>query len=215
MCKSILHLVNVIATITAFVYLIKIYYDTKIDVFQQKIVVGEKENYFIDPAQNPNQLLKYEPQCQIYEKKIMEPNTQKLGDVFKLNMGIVHTRIAIILFINISILIFLLIFILAIVLIKLIPTIGTIFGIFILVFSIVMYIAMIVSNIIFILLIYSYYSGDTNTYNNFLSCKNVNYDGFSRYRIVEKFRYDFKYFMIFNIISLILNFTLNRNNNTE
>ena len=210
MCKGLLNIINTIATIIAFVYLFKIYNDTKIDVFQKNIEIGEKENYFIDPAQNPNQLLKYEPKCQAYEKMIMNPTTQKLGDVFKINMETINRRIFFILIVNILIIAFFLFIILEGILLFILPGIAACFAIVLVPFSIALFVGLILSNIIFIVLIYSYYSSDTNAYNDFLTCKNVNYDGFSKYRVIEKFKYDFKIFMIFNIVSMLLSFILNR-----
>ena len=212
MCKSILNTINTIVTIIAFVYLIKIYNDTKIDVFQQKIEIGEKGNYFIDPAQNPNQLLKYEPKCQAYEKTIMNPTTQKLGDVFKIDMETINGRIFFILVVNILVVAFILFILVESILVMILPGILNCLSIVLIALSIAVYVGLILSNIVFLLLIYSYYSSDTNTYNAFLTCKNVNYDGFSKYRVVEKFKYNFKRFMIFNIISMLLSFILNRDN---
>ena len=212
MCKGLLNTINTIVTIIAFVYLFKIYNDTKIDVFQKNIEIGEKENYFIDPAQNPNQLLKYEPKCQAYEKMIMNPTTQKLGDVFKINMETINGRIYFILIVNILIIAFFLFIILEGILLIILPGISACLAIVLLALSIALYVGLILSNIIFIVLIYSYYSSDTNAYNDFLTCKNVNYDGFSKYRVIEKFKYDFKRFMIFNIVSMLLSFILNRDN---
>ena len=212
MCKGLLNTINTIVTIIAFVYLFKIYNDTKIDVFQKNIEIGEKENYFIDPAQNPNQLLKYEPKCQAYEKMIMNPTTQKLGDVFKINMETINGRIYFILIVNILIIAFFLFIILEGILLIILPGIAACLAIVLLALSIALYVGLILSNIIFIVLIYSYYSSDTNAYNDFLTCKNVNYDGFSKYRVIEKFKYDFKRFMIFNIVSMLLSFILNRDN---
>ena len=64
----------------------------------------------------------------------------------------------------------------------------------------------IVNFFVFIFLLISYYTGDTITYYDFLSCRNVNYNGFNRYRNIEYLKYDFKKFMIFQILNIILNF---------
>ena len=51
-----------------------------------------------------------------------------------------------------------------------------------------------------------YYYFFNCSYRRFLSCRNVNYNGFNRYRNIEYLKGDFKKFMIFQILNIILNF---------
>ena len=69
--------------------------------------------------------------------------------------------------------------------------------------------------IYFLVIIYDFYSGDTNAYISFLECKNVNYSGFSRYRIVEEFKIDFKRFMIYNVLNMVFGFFINKKDNNN
>ena len=211
MCKSCSSLIGFISTIVAFIYLIKVYGDTKIDVFQQPIHPGEKEKYFIDPASNPDQLLKYDRQCQVYQDVIMNPNTKKLGDVFTLNTESIHNQSFYIIFLDVFLLLFYVFFFIAIIFYIVVPQSATCLGVTLVIFGFINLIIMFITNILFFILLYNYYSGDTNAYNSFLECKNINYIGFSRYRIVEALKNDFFYFMIFSIISLITSFIANRN----
>ena len=213
MCKCS-SFIGFISTIVAFIYLIKVFGDTKIDIFQQPIHPGEKEKYFIDPALNPDQTLKYDQTCQVYQDVIMNPNTKKLGDVFTLNIETIHIKSYYIIFINVFILLYyIFIFIFVILFIAArdnqacLACLAVAFGLL----SIIIIFVMVIANILFFIIIYNYYSGDTNAYNSFLECRNVNYEGFSRYRIVEVLKNDFFYFMIFNIISIISSFFANRN----
>ena len=73
------------------------------------------------------------------------------------------------------------------------------------------YIMILVFYYIFIVLFlfYLFYSGDINTYCDFLSCENINREGFFRYVFVEKIKSEFIYFLIPNIITSISFFCYN------
>jgi hypothetical protein len=58
-------------------------------------------------------------------------------------------------------------------------------------------------------MIYLFYSGDINTYCDFLSCENINREGFFRYVFVEKIKSEFIYFLIPNIITSMSFFCYN------
>ena len=56
-----------------------------------------------------------------------------------------------------------------------------------------------VNVIAFIYTVHSYFSSDINSYCDFLSCDNVNIEGFKKYKSVENLKYDFIHFMVFYI----------------
>ena len=215
MCKSVFSILGFVSTILAFIYLIKVYGDTKIDIFQENIIPGEKDNYFIDPALNPDQTLKYDQYCKVYQEIIMSPNTKKLGDVFTLNTESIHNQSFYLIFINLYILLFYVFLFVAFILFIIAPPCAGCIAIVLVIFTLILFVIMIIANILFFILIYNYYNGDTSIYNSFLQCRNVNYEGFRRYRIVEVFRKDFIYFMTYNIISIISSFFANRKSDTN
>ena len=215
MCKSIFSILGFVSTILAFIYLIKVYGDTKIDIFQENIIPGEKDNYFIDPALNPDQTLKYDQYCKVYQEIIMSPNTKKLGDVFTLNTESIHNQSFYLIFINLYILLFYVFLFVAFILFIIAPPRAGCIAIVLVILTLILFVIMIIANILFFILIYNYYNGDTSIYNSFLQCRNVNYEGFRRYRIVEVFRKDFIYFMTYNIISIISSFFANRKSDTN
>ena len=215
MSKYLASIIGFVVSLLTLYYLFKVYEDTKIDIFQKSIEPGEKENYFIDPVLNPNQMLKYDQQCQAYQDIIMKPNTKKLGDVFNINAQTIHKNSFYIILINVFIIFFYVVLFVSLILIGFSSgSIGCLaFVIFILSFAAI--IIMLIGFIYFFVIIYNFYSGDTNAYISFLECKNVNYSGFNRYRIVEEFKSDFKWFMIFNIIGIVLGFLNNKRDNNS
>ena len=54
--------------------------------------------------------------------------------------------------------------------------------------------------IIIIFMINSFYNGDINTYYDFISCDNVNYDKFEKYRNVENLKNNFWMFICLQIV---------------
>ena len=209
MCKQILTFVGIILWILTLVYLFKVYGETKVDLFQQPFETGEKEKFFIDSTQNPDQLPNVNAQCKDYQAQIMNPNTKKLGDVFILNTESVHRGVFYYLIITITFIIILVMFLILFIVIALSPessSLRTIASFILLIISLFSMILLILSIINFILLLYSYYSGDTTTYYEFLRCKNVNYEGFHRYRIVEILKSDFRTFIQIIVFNFIINF---------
>ena len=209
MCKPILSLVGLVLWIFTLVYIFKIYGETKVDIFQNQFNPGEKEKFFTPLSQNPEQLLNIEPQCKNYQEQIMNPNTKKLGDVFHLNTASVHRKAFYYIIITITFIVICVMFIILMVLIAISSansSLRTIASLILLILSLVSMVVIILSLINFIALFYSYYSGDTTTYYEFLRCKNVNYEGFSRYRIVEILKSDFRTFVQIIIFNMILSF---------
>ena len=209
MCKPILSLVGLILWIFTLVYIFKIYGETKVDVFQHQFNPGEKEKFFIDSTQNPALLINVEPQCENYQEQIMNPNTKKLGDVFYLNTESVHRKAFYYIIITITLIVISVMFLILMVLITISSensSLRTIASFILLIISLVTMVVIFLAIINFIALFYSYYSGDTTTYYEFLRCKNVNYEGFSRYRIVEILKSDFRTFVQIIIFNTTLSF---------
>ena len=215
MCKCLISTLGFIVSLLALYYLILVYRDTKIDVFQKPIEPGEKEKYFIDPALNPDQMLKYDQQCQAYQDIIMNPNTKKLGDVFNLNVEAVHNNSFYIIFINLFVIFFYAFIFIALIFLALASNSMACFAIIVVILSLAAFIIMIIGFIYFFVIIHNFYSGDTNAYISFLDCKNVNYSGFGKYRIVEEFKSDFKWFMIYYTFSMIFSFFTNKKDNNN
>ena len=197
---------TILSFIYAFIFLIYVYHDTIIDIFQEPLNPGEKEQFFIDPALNPNKTLKYDRQCQMYQDLIMQPSTKKLGDVFKLNYEPIHNNSYYIIIINIFIIFSYTYFILAICAIKFFPDLFFSFGSIKIIFNVTIYIAALLESILFLLVLYYFYSGDTYSYNNFLECRNVNYPGFVKFKNIERFKSDFSFFVFFNVINALCKF---------
>ena len=206
MCKLFLDITNLIIIILCIEYLLGVYSDTKIDTSLYQFEPGEKESFFIDPSQNTNQRLIYDKKCQLYQEKIMNPNVQKLGDVFKFNIPFIHSKSGILTDLVIFMIIFFFFSFIYVLFIACIPVIAGICSIIFFIGVILMILAQILILVVFILLLIDYYSGDTNTYYNFLFCRNVNYNGFNRYKNIENLRIDFRKFFIFQILSMILSY---------
>ena len=69
--------------------------------------------------------------------------------------------------------------------------------------------------IITVLLVLSFYKGDTYRFLDFLSCKNVNKDEFGDYLYARKIKNDFIIFIILDIISSLINYQSNQFNPTN
>jgi hypothetical protein len=215
MCKAILNLIGFVTAILTIIYLFRVYHDTEIDIFQQEFQIGEKEKFFIDPTVNPYQILKEDLKCKSYESLIMDPKTKKLGDVFHLNFDAINYRASLMVVLYITVFIFIVFSVLYAIIIAFVPILTDICTIFFVLFSMVVYFAMAFLVFLFIMIIYSYYAGDTKTYVDFLSCKNVNYEGFRRYRTVENFKSNFTRFMWYYITSVLIGFITNSGKDSQ
>ena len=201
-----------ICLFAAFLFLYIIYIDTKIDPFQQQLGFQEKKNFFLLLPHESKKILK-DNQCDKLVRLIVDPKTKKLGDVFESNIDSIHicAYIMILVFYYIFIVLFLFYLFYFFRSFNLLnnPFVATLYitlskiykciGIQISVFYI----------IILIYMIYLFYSGDINTYCDFLSCENINREGFFRYVFVEKIKSEFIYFLIPNIITSMLFFCYN------
>ena len=69
---------------------------------------------------------------------------------------------------------------------------------------------LILNFVLSVLMVLSFYKGDTQRFVDYLSCANVNREEFGNYLFAEKLNKDVKIFIILNLISLFLNYNSNR-----
>ena len=208
-----LRIIQILIGLIEIYYLLKILSFTKRDVSSFKFEQGEKENFFIDPDNNPNPDLEYDYDCMKYEDLIKESTTEKLGNVFDFKIEKIHKasyKILILSFISISIGV---IIILIAILINIIPSIRAFLSYFILGAVIILILCGLIIFYFIIMMFYYYYSGDIEHYKEFLACKNVNYEGFNRYKLIELLKSDFKKYEIFYLLNWIVLNAYARNRN--
>ena len=199
------------ASILSFYFLLRIYSDTRVDILQQPISPQDKQMFFIDPALNSDKRLRDDLQCQTYQNLIMEPKTQKLGDVFNLNVVPIHNRaFEILILIGVILLIYVAL-ILGALIIVCVPSSELIVNYIMYIAGIVMIISSTLMTLGLILLLYFFFSSDSGEYSRFLECRNVNYLGFAKFRDAETLRSDFYLYLICNIINMIINYSINKN----
>ena len=198
----ILPLFSFIISISALVYLLKIRADTKVDTFQQPFQPGEKEKLFTfftnitsaDIGMN----------CELNAEAIMNSKVKKLGDVFNLNIKTIHSKSNQLLFLFVLVLVFLVLFVLSV------YSLSKNDSIFSLCFACLILIGnfaiLILNFLIFVLMVISFYKGDTHKFLDFVECVNVNKAEFGKYMFAEKLNKDFKVFFVIYLISLILNY---------
>ena len=204
-------ILRLILSIVSFYFLYKVYINTSVDPLQIPFNFEEKKQLFRDSFQNTNEFHDKDFKCKTYEELIMEPKTQKLGDVFELNFNkLFNCSFFLIAFLIYDIFSISFLF-LTIIIIKINEVLNNIYQTFVSV--IITFITIfrglliiyLVNFIFFIYAIYSFYSGDINTYCDFLICRNVNYVEFEKYRSVEIVRFYFKNYIIsYVILSIVI-----------
>ena len=200
-------IIRLLFSIASFYFIYKVYTNTVIDTFKYPISLEDKKHLFNNNIKNP---VDYNYDCETYKELIMAPKTQKLGDIFILDIKKLFN--CSLFFINFLIydIFSISFFILSLIIRKINITYNRICKILhpiIAIFNIAYIHLKFVYFINFILLIYSFYlinTGDIDTYLNFLLCKNINYDEFEKYKNVENIKYDFRYYFIFQIFSIIM-----------
>ena len=201
--KGAITMITIILFLLQLYFLFKIYSYSKRDPFEYEIKQNEKENYFIGTDINKDLNIYDDKQCITYQNLIMDKKTKKLGDVFYLNLNVIHSRLTGLLVITIFNIVCLIIMLLIIIIIKFISSAAYCCLIII---AIIKYCLDINGTLIlcyFILFLYDFYHGEINTYIDFLSCPNVNSLGFRRYRIIELFKYNYEGYIIMIIINFI------------
>ena len=206
--KNVLAFINLILLIIANIYVFKVYHDTENNPFQKYFNFEEKKKLFTHINSNETPDFKISNNCKKYQDLIMEPQTQKLGDVFKVDLAPINAgSFLMIVFFTYCIFHILFIFI-SIFLIQLFPDSAIVSPIVKLlkIFNLILKIFSPVYFFIFIILIYKYHSSEIDTYYEFLSCNNINLEGFDKYSSIDILKHDFKRFEVLYIIYLIIGF---------
>ena len=206
-CLSIL--CGLFISIGAFVYLIKIRSDTKVDAFQQPFQPGQKDKLFTFYSNITSANIGIK--CELYERAILNPKVNKLGDVFYLNIESIHSKINQILILYIVMIVVLFLTVLSMYCLEVTESFGALCFAFIMIFG--NFALLILNFVLSVLMVLSFYKGDTHKFIEFLSCANVNREEFGNYLFAEKLNKDFKIFIILHLISLFLNYNSNRNKN--
>ena len=210
MITNIFNLIISVFTILAYICLFKVYFNTLEDPFQQNFGFEEKKNFFNDYFKEvkPNENVDNYNDCIYYQDSIMDRNTEKLSDVFKTNIGKLNTFTFIMIIVVSFLILRIGLIILSLIMLGItyfFPACSTITLFFVKINKLLSIIYNTIKGLYgfsFFYYMYLFYNGDINTYFDFLSCKNVNYDGFEKYRSIEIVKHDFKGLMIFSFIGM-------------
>ena len=208
--KSILSFCLSLAVII-FIFLIRT--NTSKNYFNEQLTQEEKNKFFYNTETNP--LIKQSEigiKCQMYQNIIMDEKITKLGDVFNLNIEIIHGKTTS--FIIIWIVLFLFsafnsccfVFALSI-------QNKTILYICLTSILISYFTSYIVIFILLYKLILAFYYSDMNQFVQFLKCRNVVREGFSKYLYIEDLHYHIALFILCSIVQMGMQ--LSNNNNDE
>ncbi len=193
-------------SIATLVYLFNIRSDTQIDTFQQPFQPGQKDKLFTFFSNITSADIGIK--CELYEEAILSPKVKKLGDVFYLNIESIHTKSTQLLILYIVVIIALFLTILSMYCLEATQSFGALcFACLIILGNFAL---LILNFVLSVLMVLSFYKGDTQRFVDYLSCANVNRDEFGNYLFAEKLNKDFKIFIILNLISLFLNYNSSR-----
>ncbi len=193
-------------SIATLVYLFNIRSDTQIDTFQQPFQPGQKDKLFTFFSNITSADIGIK--CELYEEAILSPKVKKLGDVFYLNIESIHTKSTQLLILYIVVIIALFLTILSMYCLEATQSFGALcFACLIILGN---FAILILNFVLSVLMVLSFYKGDTHRFIEYLSCANVNREEFGNYLFAEKLNKDFKIFIILNLISLFLNYNSNR-----
>jgi len=213
MLKNILAILGFILSICSIVFLFKLRADTKLDTFKQPFETGLKEKFFIAQNISSNITSEFGIKCELYEQAIMNSKVDKLGLIFNLNVEPIHTRttqLIIIFFLQIAFIF------LPIIMLYYFSKKRHFLAVFLIVITLALNYALYIANfVITVLLVLSFFKGDTNKYIDFLTCKNVNKEEFGNYSFAKKLQRDFVIFIILNIVCSFLNYTSSGRNAQE
>lgn len=214
MCNYIKSFISLAITVIVLVSLFSIRSDTATNPFAKQFEPGEKEHFFYDPKTNPL-ILQSEIgiKCQMYQNTIMEPSVTKLGDVFNLDIEIIHDKINSLIIIAIISFVFLIFYFVCLVISMKTQSLTLIC------LSCIMIIASLgfaIANFVLLYkLIVTYYYSDMNQFIEFLQCKNVIREGFSKYLFAENLHKHIATFIIYSIIQIVWNLSTNQNTNSN
>ena len=206
MANKYLSVLGLGLSIATLVYLFNIRADTQVDTFQQPFQPGQKDKLytFFSNITSADIGIK----CELYEEAILSPKVKKLGDVFYLNIESIHTKSTQLLILYIVVIVALFLTILSMYCLEATQSFSALcFACLIILGNFAL---LILNFVLSVLMVLSFYEGDTQRFVDYLSCANVNREEFRNYLFAEKLNKDFKIFIILNLISLFLNYNSSR-----
>ena len=214
MCKRIRSILNFSLLLAVIVLVFVIRSDTSKNYFNEQLTQEEKNIFFYNTETNPLlQPSEIGIKCQMYQNIIMDERVTKLGDVFNLNIELIHDKTTALLILWISCLIFTIFC-----MICFFANIRT-QNVTIICLSCCMLIGSFIFAIANFILLYklilAFYYSDMNQFVQFLKCRNVVRERFSKYLYVENLQYYLVLFIICAIIDTGFNFSNYVNNITE
>ena len=210
MCQYLRKILSFSLAVAVFIFLIR--NDTSINYFNKQLTQEEKNKFFYGTETNPLlQPLEIGIKCQIYQNIIMDEKVTKLGDVFNLNIELIHDKTTALLILWISCLIFTIFC-----MICFFANIRT-QNVTIICLSCCMLIGSFIFAIANFILLYklilAFYYSDMNQFVQFLKCRNVVREGFSKYLYIEDLHYHIALFILCSIVQMGMQ--LSNNNNDE
>ena len=212
MCKRIRSILNFSLLLAVIVLVFLIRSDTSKNYFNEQLTQEEKNIFFYNTETNPLlQPSEIGIKCQMYQNIIMDKRVTTLGDVFNLNIELIHDKTTALLILWISCLIFTIFC-----MICFFANIRT-QNVTIICLSCCMLIGSFIFAIANFILLYklilAFYYSDMNQFVQFLKCRNVVREGFSKYLYIEDLHYHIALFILCSIVQMGMQ--LSNNNNDE
>ena len=212
MCQYIRTILNIYLSLAVFFFVSLIRSKTSKNYFNEQLTQEEKNIFFYNTETNPLlQPSEIGIKCQMYQNIIMDERVTKLGDVFNLNIELIHDKTTALLILWISCLIFTIFC-----MICFFANIRT-QNVTIICLSCCMLIGSFIFAIANFILLYklilAFYYSDMNQFVQFLKCRNVVREGFSKYLYIEDLHYHIALFILCSIVQMGMQ--LSNNNNDE
>ena len=212
MCKHIRSILNFSLLLAVIVLVFLIRSDTSKNYFNEQLTQEEKNIFFYNTETNPLlQPSEIGIKCQMYQNIIMDKRVTTLGDVFNLNIELIHDKTTALLILWISCLIFTIFC-----MICFFANIRT-QNVTIICLSCCMLIGSFIFAIANFILLYklilAFYYSDMNQFVQFLKCRNVVREGFSKYLYIEDLHYHIALFILCSIVQMGMQ--LSNNNKDE
>jgi hypothetical protein len=212
MCKHIRSILNFSLLLAVIVLVFLIRSDTSKNYFNEQLTQEEKNIFFYNTETNPLlQPSEIGIKCQMYQNIILDERVTKLGDVFNLNIELIHDKTTALLILWISCLIFTIFC-----MICFFANIRT-QNVTIICLSCCMLIGSFIFAIANFILLYklilAFYYSDMNQFVQFLKCRNVVREGFSKYLYIEDLHYHIALFILCSIVQMGMQ--VSNNNNDE
>ena len=212
MCKRVRSILNFSLLLAVIVLVFLIRSDTSKNYFNEQLTQEEKNIFFYNTETNPLlQPSEIGIKCQMYQNIILDERVTKLGDVFNLNIELIHDKTTALLILWISCLIFTIFC-----MICFFANIRT-QNVTIICLSCCMLIGSFIFAIANFILLYklilAFYYSDMNQFVQFLKCRNVVREGFSKYLYIEDLHYHIALFILCSIVQMGMQ--LSNNNNDE